>query len=358
MKNPRIEVDLKKLEENISFLAEKVSSETISVMAVTKVFEAYPDIIELYNNCDNVTYLADSRIENIISYKDSPKQKVLIRIPMHSEIKEVIKYVDVSFNSEISTLMLLNEEAKKQGKIHQVVLMIDLGDLREGFFVKADLMEAVEVVQGLSNIKLNGLAVNLTCYGAIIPEEKTLERLVSYKNEIEDRFNVTLDIISGGNSSSIYLLDSVDQKLPAGISNLRIGEAFLFGRETAYGEEYKEMNGDVFTLITEVVEYKEKPSYPIGKIGVDAFGNAPQFVDKGDMVRGIVGIGKQDVEPTALSPIDKRLEIIGASSDHLIIDFTNAKEDYKVGSEIKFRVDYGSLLSCFTSKYVKKDFVK
>lgn len=359
MKNPRIVVDLKKLEANLDFLTKHIKkNDDISVTAITKSFSAHPEIVDLYTRCEGIDYLGDSRVENFIKNENASKEKVLVRIPMMSEVAEVVKYVDISFNSEIEVIRKLDEEAKKQSKVHKILLMVDLGDLREGVFEEEDVYAIVAQICELKHIELVGIGVNLTCYGAVIPTENILQTLIEYKNQIEERFEVRLSMISGGNSSSIYMLDGdTKENLPAGITNLRIGEAFVLGRETAYGKDYPEMHQDVFTLTTEIVEYKTKPSYPIGEVGVDAFGNKPTFIDKGLMKRGIVGIGKQDVDSSQIKPIDSRLEIIGSSSDHLIIDFTNAKDDYKVGDEVSFSIDYGSLLSCFTSEYVKKDFI-
>lgn len=359
MQNPRIVVDLVKIKENIDFLSKRIKKNNdISVTAITKSFSAHPEIISVYDACEEIDYLGDSRVENFIKNQETSKEKVLVRIPMISEIPEVVKYTDISFNTEIEVIKKLDEEAARQGKQHRILLMVDLGDLREGIFEEEELFSIVEEIMTLENIELVGLGVNLTCYGAVIPTEAILNQLVKYKMQIEACFDVALTMISGGNSSSVYMLEpDTKENLPNGITNLRIGEAFVLGRETAYGKDYQEMHQDVFTLKTEIVEYKTKPSYPIGEVGVDAFGNKPTFVDKGLMKRGIVGIGRQDVDHTAITPLDSRLEIIGASSDHLIIDFTKAKDDYQVGDEVSFSLDYGSLLSCFTSEYVKKEFI-
>lgn len=359
MKNPRVVVDLIKLKDNLDYLSKKIKADqNIFVTAITKSFSAHPEIISVYEKCEGIDYLGDSRIENFIKNSKTTKEKILVRIPMISEISEVVEYTDISFNTEIKVIQQLNEEAKKQNKTHKILLMVDLGDLREGIFEEEELYSVVEQIVQLNNIELVGLGVNLTCYGAVIPTEEILNKLVYYKEKIEARFKVDLRIISGGNSSSIYMLEPDSQEnLPSGITNLRIGEAFVLGRETAYGKDYEEMHQDVFTLKTEIVEYKTKPSYPIGEVGVDAFGNKPTFIDKGLMKRGIVGIGRQDVDNAAIVPLDPRLEIVGASSDHLIIDFTKAEKDYQVGDEVSFSLDYGSLLSCFTSEYVKKEFI-
>ncbi len=353
--NPKVTVHLNKLRDNIQYLSKKIKDKNISIIAVTKVYSADPAIIHIFEEFPEIEYFGDSRIENLKSYQHSSKKKILIRIPMPSEVAEVIQYADISFHSELSTIYQLNQAAKKYNKIHQVLLMVDLGDLREGFFEKEELMSAVKAIIEMENIQLIGLGVNFTCYGAIIPENSNLNQLINYKHKIERDFHITLPMISGGNSSSLYLLE--DKLLPQEINNLRIGESFALGRETAFGNEYKEMHKDVFTLSAEIIELKRKPSLPIGQVGVDAFGNKPSFEDKGNMLRGILAIGKQDISVDNITPIDTDLKIIGASSDHLIIDFTNAKKEYHVGDSIQFHLDYGALLAAFTSKYVKKEYV-
>jgi predicted amino acid racemase len=110
-------------------------------------------------------------------------------------------------------------------------------------------------------------------------------------------------------------------------------------------------------MICEVVEIKEKPSLPIGEIGMDAFGNVPKYEDKGILKRAIVGIGKQDIDIEGIVPIDSDIEILGASSDHMILNVSNSKQCYEVGDKVEFLVEYGGLLTSCTSKYVHKELV-
>lgn len=357
LKYPRIVTDRNKLKANLTYMSEKLGQHQLSFMAVTKVFSAHPEIIKLYEACSGLKYLGDSRIENLESYQQARQEKVLIRIPMQSEVDAVVQYADISFNSELATIDCLNKAAAKRETVHRIVLMVDLGDLREGYYYEEQLLADVEKIKAFSSIKIVGLAVNLTCYGAVIPEEENLSRLTLYKEKVEALLGYELDIISGGNSSSFYLLDDETQQMPAGINNLRMGEALVLGKETAYSQTIKEMHQDVFKLEAELVEIKEKPSLPTGRIGVNAFGEAPEFEDKGMMRRGIISIGKQDVSPDSIVPMDREIEILGASSDHMILDLTHATTAYQVGDKISFELEYGSLLTCFTSQYVKKEFI-
>lgn len=302
-----------------------------------------------------VEYLADSRVQNLKKMEKFPQKKLLLRLPMLSEVDEVVKYADVSLNSELKTLEMLDEAARKQDKIHSVILMKDLGDLREGFFDEDDFLEAVSYILNLKNIELKGIGVNLTCYGAVIPKYDNLIDLVRLKDEIESRFNITLELISGGNSSSVYLLDKGE--MPKGINHLRLGECVVLGRETAYGQDIGETHQDIFTLSSEIVELKEKPSLPIGEIGVDAFGQKPEYEDRGIRKRAILAIGKQDTDIGGMIPIDDKIDILGASSDHLIMDVTDSQRDYKIGDTVEFKLEYGALLKLFTSEYVTKEYI-
>ncbi len=351
---PRLEINVDKLKNNVRVLSELCKENNLEMAMVTKSYCAIPELVEEIAG-EEVAYLADSRVSNLKSLSNINIPKILLRIPMLSEVEEVVEYVDISFNSELETIYKLNKEAKKQKTVHKIVVMVDLGDLREGYFVEEELFDAVEKILKLENIKLCGLATNLTCYGAIIPSEDNLGKLVDLCTEIENRYNLKLDFLSGGNSSSIDLMMS--GKMPKGITNLRLGEAIVLGRETAYGKDLEGTYQDAFKLVCEVVEMKEKPSLPIGEIGVDAFGNKPEYEDKGILTRAIVSIGKQDINIDSIIPVDKNIEILGASSDHMILNMSGSKDDYKVGSKVEFLVEYGGLMAACTSKYVSKELV-
>lgn len=349
---PRINIDIDKLKENVKYIKDLCTKANCTTAIVTKALCADLDIIKELDDL-GVDYFADSRVSNLKKLKDLKTRKMLLRIPMLSEIKEVVKYADISMNSEFSAIMELDKEAFSQNKVHDIIIMVDLGDLREGFFDKSDLMECIENTLKLKNISIKGIGVNLTCYGAVIPKNENLSKLCSIADEIREKFDLELPIVSGGNSSSIYLIDKGE--LPGGITNLRVGEAYLLGRETAYGADIQQMNQDVFNLECQIVELKEKPSLPIGEIGVDAFGIKPSYEDKGIMLRAIAAIGQQDTDISSLAPLDSKIDILGASSDHLLLDLTNSDIQYRPGDIVSFSLGYAALLRAFTSEYVYKN---
>jgi len=350
---PKVVVDLEKIEENTRLLVEKCKKSDMDVMGVTKVFCAFPEIAGAMVK-GGISYIADSRITNLKKLKDYNVPKVLLRLPMQSEAEELVDLVDISLNSEIETIRIINESALKAGKVHKIILMMELGDLREGILPE-DIKKVLDEVVKLENIKVTGLGVNLTCYGGVIPSENNLGELVELSKMIERDYGIDLEIISGGNSSSLYLID--EGKVPTGVNNLRLGEAIALGRETAYGERVAGANTDSYILQAEIIELKSKPSIPRGVIGMDAFGNKPQFEDRGIRKRAILAVGRQDMDPDGLIPKDPNIVVIGASSDHLIIDVQESTNDYKVGDILSFELEYGALLKIMTSEYISKDFL-
>ena len=358
---PKVKIDLEKLKRNLDVVAETTKDRGgCSLAIVTKVFCADPLIVKMISEHPKVDFIADSRIKNIASFTDIAhehgKKTMLLRIPMESELDDIIRWVDLCQISEISTIRKLNQAAEKAGKTQKILLMIDMGDLREGlFFQNRELIdETVAEILTMGNIELYGIGVNLTCYGAIIPKQDNLSALVEIAKEIEEKHGVKLQMVSGGNSSSIYLIDRGE--LPKGINNLRLGESFVLGNDTAYETKLPGTVDDGFLLQAEIVELQSKPSLPIGEVGVDAFGQKPHYEDRGIMKRAILAIGKQDTDLDGMTPVDDRIEIMGGSSDHVILDVTKCGDDYGVGSIVEFTLSYGGLLRVMTSPYVEKEY--
>ena len=351
---PRLEIDLKKIRHNASMLRAQCDKKGIEIAAVTKVFCGEPKIAQVLIE-EGVTMLADSRIQNIKKLSILPVPKMLLRIPMLSEIEDVVEYVDISFQSEVESIQRVSEVAEKKNKVHDIMLMIDLGDLREGCW-EDEVQALVEATMALNGARLVGIGANFGCYGGVIPERHTLEKLLAIKEEIENSWDLKLEIISGGNSNSLHLL--WEDQIPEGINQLRLGEPIVLGKEDVYNVPIDGLYQDAFRLFGQVVEIKEKPSVPIGKRGIDAFGNVPTFVDRGMRKRAIVAMGRQDILLDGIQPLEKEMIILGASSDHLLVDIADAKTSVSLGDILEFTMSYGALLAAMTSPYVHKVFIE
>ncbi|MEW9095752.1 MAG: ornithine racemase Orr [Clostridiaceae bacterium] len=351
---PCVEVDLSKITHNGKQILSMCKNKGIDVVGVTKVFCAEIPIVNALLQA-GFTYVGDSRVQNLKKMEQISCKKMLLRISMESEAEQVIKYSDVSLNSELRIIKILSQKAKELNRTHNIILMVDIGDLREGVLIE-DVLDIVKEIMNLQHIKLVGLGTNVTCYGGVIPDRDNLMKLVNLRSEIKNLYKLDLPIISGGNSSSLYLV--MNGSIPEEISQLRVGEGIILGRETSFGGSIPNCYDDAFILKGEIVEIKDKPTVPTGKIGMDAFGNKPHFQDKGIRKRAIVAVGRQDIKVDGLFPLDKNISIFGASSDHLLLDVTDSVTPWKVGDIVEFKMDYGCVLASMTSNYVKKYYEK
>ena len=346
---PCLHVDLDKISENARVMKELTESYGIEITGVTKVFGGEPVIASVLVD-QGIKKLGDSRVENIKRYASLDCEKWLIRMPAVSEAEEVVRYCDVSVNSEKEVLAALNSAAIQQGKKHKVILMVDLGDLREGYINEDELLKVAAYVRTTKGLELYGIGTNMTCMSFVQSDQENMGRLAG----VAEKCEVTT-CISGGNSATLRLM--LNGGIPKGINNLRLGESVLFGRERATYQYLQGTHNDAFILEAEIIEIKEKPSFPIGTIGVDSYGNSPTFIDRGIRKRAICALGKQDVDVETMWPVDSGVEIIGASSDHFVVDVTDAVRNYHIGETVRFRLGYFAVMRAFTSKYVEKHFV-
>ena len=365
---PLLKINKNKILENTRAIIKRTKKMGVEVTAVTKCTGGNLEIAQAFLD-GGATSIGDSRMKNLKNLAPLACEKWLIRVPMPSEVNHTVAYATLSLNSEITTIRLLNQAAKAQGKTHGILYMLDLGDLREGLFIgdgnptNADIESLIAAsfvkldqdlaeIAAMENIQLRGIATNATCVGATIPTPQTFGAFFKVKTILKEKYQLPCEIVSGGNSSAYYLVDN--QSLPEEINNLRLGDVILFGRESAYYHCYDYLHQDAFILDVEILELQDKPTYPVGEIGRNAFGEIPTFEDQGIRRRAICGLGRQDTDTDHIFPLVPGLTIVGSSSDHLVIDVTDAEAAYQVGDIISLRCDYVGALHAATSAYVDK----
>ncbi len=349
MTAPRIEIDLGKLKYNASALVGWLGERGISVTGVTKASLGSPDIARVMLGA-GIQSIGDSRLANIARMRREriDASFALTRSPMLSEVGEVVRCADISFNTELEVISALAASARVAERRHGVVLMVEMGDLREGL-MPADLSRAARAVIGSPNLYLQGIGCNLACYGGVIPDAEKMAELSELAESLEQELGLKLNMVSGGNSANLdWAFGATDH---GRINNLRLGESILLGRETLNRQAIEGLHTDAFSVVAEIIESKIKPSQPSGRIAQSAFGVLPEARAPGEARRCILALGRQDCDPDGLTP-PSGIEILGASSDHLIIE--SQGEALEVGCEIAFQPDYSALLRAMTSAYVTR----
>jgi predicted amino acid racemase len=346
----------KKLEENYHFLNKIFESRNIEWGVVTKLL------------CGNTLYLKeimalgvkemhDSRISNLKKIKalNPTIETVYIKPPAKRSIDSIVRYADISFNTEIDTIKMLSQAAKKQNKTHKVIIMIEMGDLREGVMGE-ELVEFYGSIISLANIEILGIGTNLNCLSGIMPTQDKLIQLSLYKQLIEAKFNIKIPWVSGGTSVAIPLM--LKNARPMAVNHFRVGEALFFGKDLFTGDTVKGMHNDVFKLYSEIIEITEKPDIPTGELGESGVGNTYVMEDDADLgvtsLRAILDIGLLDMQPQYIEAEDADITIVDASSDMLVIDISNSKKKYKIGDLVSFKIQYMGALYLLNSDYIEK----
>jgi predicted amino acid racemase len=350
--HPYVTVDLDKIEHNTRVIVGLCARHGIKVTGVTKVTAGHPDVARAMLR-GGVTSIGESRLENITRLKDAGVGAVemLVRLPPLSGVDAVVDLVDVSVASEFTVLQRLGAAAVRRGHVHAVLLMVELGDLREGIPPR-DVLPFARAALRLPGIRIKGLGTNLACFGAVMPSEQNMWQLVALAEEVEAACGLPLDWVSGANSSGLDLIAS--GRMPARVNHARIGEGILLGRETTHRRPWPGTFQDAFQLHAEVLELKTKPSLPVGGRCEDAFGRLPVFEDRGPVLRALLNVGREDVDVDGIAPLDRGMHVLGGSSGYLVLDVTQAARTVRVGDVLPFALNYGALLRAMASEYVKK----
>lgn len=349
MSAPRLDIDLAKVTHNARQLVARLGAVGIRTTGVTKASLGSPAVARALLD-GGATGLGDSRVENLerLAGSDVDAPFTLIRSPMLSQVSRVVQVADVSLNTSPAVLAALSAAAGAHGVVHAVVLMVELGDLREG--VAADeVADLARWADALPALRVAGVGTNLACQSGVVPDQANMVALSTAAEQVEAVLGRRLEIVSGGNSANLeWALSTADV---VRVDELRLGESILLGTEPLHRRRLDGLHTDAFTLVAEVIEAGCKPSRPWGTFAQTAFDTAAPLRPPGTVRQVIVALGRQDVDPTGLVP-PPGTTVLGASSDHLVLDAGD--HDLDVGDELEFQLDYRALLQAMTSPFVTK----
>lgn len=347
-----------KLHHNYQFLDKLFTKNNIKWSIVTKLLCGNKDYIKEVIDL-GIKQICDSRVSNLKVVKSIDKniETIYIKPPARRSLKSIVKNADISVNTEFETIKLLSEEAQRQNKTHKIIIMIEMGDLREGVMWD-EFMDFYAHVFQLPNIEVVGIGTNLNCLNGVMPNQDKLIQLSLYEQLIEAKFNKNIPYVSGGSSVTIPLI--YKRILPQGITHFRVGETLFFGNNLYDNTQIDGMETGLFKLYAEIIELIEKPLIPSGEIGTNVAGEVKEF-DEEDYgkttYRAILDLGLLDIKPDNIKPVDKSINFFGASSDMIVIDLGDNDKNYQVGDLIEFDINYMGALSVLNSYYIAKKVV-
>ncbi|MEZ4912012.1 MAG: alanine racemase [Saprospiraceae bacterium] len=359
-------IKTKKIQENIKFLSSYFKSHDIQWSLITKVFSGDKEFIKKILTDDVIEHIdsiGDSRLTSLKNLKEvNPNMHTIyIKPPAKMYVDEVVKYADISLNSSLTTIKALNEASKKLNKIHQIIIMIELGELREGI-LRTEVLRFYESVFKLSHIEVVGIGSNLGCMYGVAPSYDKLIQLSLYKELISAKFNRDLKYVSGGTSITLPLIES--KMIPKGINHFRVGEAAFFGISPLDKKQFKSMFTDAFEFRANIIEIKEKKVVPEGVLSEGNIGHIAEYNDDDiskTSIKAILDFGLLDVEKDDITSDGNHLKFVGMTSDMLVVDIgTNTtaggQKKYSVGDVISFKPNYMAIARLLNSKFITRKF--
>lgn len=347
---PCVTIDRQKLQFNIQTISQTLQDRQVLVHFSTSGIAAYEPLIELMARA-GIHNFADTSLDNLAVARPYADSLLLDRLPMISEVSRLVQEVDLSVNSELETIFAISDAAVVEGKRHGVILLLELGDLSDGVLAD-DLFDTVHQILNLRGVELKGIRCHLNSFSGTLASLDNLSRFAQRVADLEDRFEIQLDYISAGGSATIPLLGEED--FPSTINHLVIGQAWLFGRDSANQHRIGNLNQDVFSLLAEVVENKRKDSCPNGDLGLNYAGEQLTFEDVGVIRRVILALGAQDVNLSSLPTKEKGIDYIGSNLDYGIYNISKYNRSLEVGDAVEFTPDYVALNRLFNSPRIHK----
>lgn len=362
-----LHINIYEIRNNIKKLNNYLKKNNIKWSLITKVFSGDKEFMQQILTPDiikDIHSVGDSRLSSLKNLKELNKDLITIYIkpPAKAYVEDVVNYADISLNSSYKTIVALNEAAKKVNKIHKIIVMVELGELREGVN-REDLKDFYQQVFNLSNIEVVGLGSNLGCMYGIEPTYDKLLQLSLYKEVIELIHKTKIDLISGGSSITLPLIEN--QSLPKDVNHFRIGESAFFGTSPLNNEKFGDLCTDTFNFYTQIIELEEKGIVPDGVINEASIGHAADFkeVDLGKTTnKAILDFGLLDVDQKELTANDENIKLVGITSDMTVIDIgenknEDGKQKYHVGDKICLEPSYMAVARLLNSKFIDKKFI-
>jgi ornithine racemase len=360
-------IHTEEIKDNIRKLSAFFKEHSIHWSLVTKVFSGDIGFLENVLTEDvlkDIHSVGDSRLSSLKNLKKvNPRMRTIyIKPPAAIYAHEIVQYADISLNSSYKTIVELNKAAKEQGKVHRVIIMIEMGELREG--VNRDgLIDFYARVFDLSNIEVIGLGSNLGCMYGVEPTYDKLLQLTLYKELISAKYNKDLKFVSGGSSITLPLIEK--GIVPVDVNHFRVGEAVFFGTSPLDNEQFKDLSHNTFEFHANIIELEEKGVVPDGIISEANIGHTAEYDEKdiSEMTyKAILDFGLLDVDREDMALDEKTGKFVGITSDMTVIDIGNnksgdGKRRFKVGDTICFKPNYMAVARLLNSKFIEKKYV-
>ncbi len=357
-------IDTNKIISNIKSIQEFLSSKNRTWSLIPKVLCGNEEVLERILTpkvIKGIHSIGDSRISNLQAVKNvNPKLITMyIKPPAIPLVPQVVAVSDISLNTSLDTILAIENECIKQDKFHKVIIMIEMGELREGV-MRDKVVEFYEYIFNLTRVEVIGIGTNLGCMYGIEPTYDKLIQMSLYKELIEAKFKKKMELVSGGSSINLPMLNS--NRIPDNINHLRIGEAVFFGTTPLDEKQFMNLHTDIFVYKGNIIEMEEKDTIPDGVMTTGNIGHTSEqetlgSADTSEKIhKAIIDFGILDVDFNDIEAKDQSLKFVGTTSDMTVYEVPkeSGKPIYKVGDTLDFAAGYMGIAKLMNSKFIEK----
>lgn len=327
---PFVTVDLDAIRQNTLVAAGWCRQVGITLVGITKA-APLPSVATAMQ-LGGAAALGDSRLDNLHTIASVARGAPLhlIRSPGPSQAEQTIRVAQVSLNADLAALQALNRAAAAAGTQHDAILMIEVGDRREGVppEAAAEIARAIEAMPGLH---LAGLGASIGCRYTIYAQRSQLDLFAATVQHVSQNLGRPLDVCSLG--GTVTLPNLLRGEFPPEITHLRIGEALLLGEDGAGEQPLPGMRQDAFCLHAEVIEVRRR---------------------QGEPTHALLALGYQDVEPTTMRATKPGIVAVDATSDHTVLTVDETLTPIQTGDILRFIPDYRGLVRLMSATDVAK----
>ena len=349
-------IDISKLRHNIRYMRNYCQAKQLELVVVLKGAFSVSAVIQEFLDAGVRTF----GISDLMMAKKCSQYQMntplFIKLPAMREASAVVQYCGTSLNSELTVVHELARAARKQSRNHGIILMVDLGDQREGVMPE-EMLPTVEKILDIGNnhIEFLGIGTNLGCCAGALPDQSMIRVLDELSLGIERRFGMPPGIVSVGGS---VMLDWMrHNELPHRVNQIRLGEVMLLGNIPGVNKKHPSLHDDVFVFRADVLEVKDKLIKKPECQGKDALGYDPKITCCGIRKRALLNFGISNTDPSGLESELNNCEIVAYNSNYTIVDCSDCDEDLRAGDVLEFKMNYRSLLQSCISPFVTVTFI-
>ena len=348
-------IDLAKLDHNVAVIQEICRHAGVQAVWVTKGCHSHPAVVDLLAS-RGAAVLGEVYADNLRRIRDGfAGELLMIQPPSHHQLDAALAFADTLLVSSVDNAAALARAARRAGRRPRLILMVDVGNLREGVLPDAVAGVVTRILE-LPHVDLIGLGTSVGCFGGYLANERDLQRLVHVAATVSAATGHHFRTLSAGSGTMLLELAAAGS-MPPEINQLRIGAAFLVGDQPPTGRPLPALHQDAFLMRGEILELARKPSLPQAPTGSDAFGRTVAFEDLGERNRALLDFGMTDVDVYALTPRSAGVRVLGATSNYTICDVTECPECLRVGSHLDFRMAYSAMARAMASVHTPKTLV-